>query len=512
VEAVCASGSGTATSGADGSYSITVTSGALPCVLRASSTGGAVLHSMAVGSSSAVVANITPATELMVGELAGADPATFYSGFNAAAAATVTNDAVKAAQADVVLFLKAAGIDLSGVGDLLAGSFAVGNAYDTKLDALTAAMTGSGTTLSTLTSWVVATSPISGSNAIDMAVLPASLLLQPAASNCAALRSGTYRIIMPNPNATLAGQSGLETINAGTLAVTRPDGSTGTLAANGACRFTDAATSADITVSPAGVLLGRYTTGSAVRNFIGFAEQAHTLADLAGNWNLAGMTPGSGSVDAAFNGLATLDVSGQWSAVQNCFNAATWDVSACAPVPASVTGLVGAWKVDSAGGFDVPDASTGAALSRVFAYQSGSGAVMLVNVSQVGFAIWSPVRAIPLPTVGTQTASWNFDLNPDLTSNSAVYETTNLIDSVDATAKSWTRTHGTVGSTVTRVETLAGDNPRIGYSFRAAAIVTGSDGSQQTVRELTQLRVVGMGLSAGVMPSLHVFELAANER
>src|SRR5437868_5414353 len=68
VEAKCGSLSGTATSAADGSYTLKVDNAALPCLLRAASADAAtVLHSVAEGSgAAAATANITPVTELVI--------------------------------------------------------------------------------------------------------------------------------------------------------------------------------------------------------------------------------------------------------------------------------------------------------------------------------------------------------------------------------------------------------------------------------------------------------------
>jgi len=62
VEAKCSAGTGSATSNADGSYSISVTSGSLPCVLKVAPASGPALYSVATGSGSSAVANISPVT------------------------------------------------------------------------------------------------------------------------------------------------------------------------------------------------------------------------------------------------------------------------------------------------------------------------------------------------------------------------------------------------------------------------------------------------------------------
>src|SRR5689334_18910701 len=82
VQAKCATGSGTATTAADGSYSISIVGGALPCLVKV--TGSAdgetvTLHSVAdsgtTNAADAVTsakANATPLTELIITQLTGA--------------------------------------------------------------------------------------------------------------------------------------------------------------------------------------------------------------------------------------------------------------------------------------------------------------------------------------------------------------------------------------------------------------------------------------------------------
>jgi len=516
----CATGVGSGTTLSDGTFSINIVGGVLPCAAEVATAGGTKLHSFATGSGATAVLNITPVTELVFASLVGLDPAVFYASFTGSAATVMTPTLVAAAQSAVIAILKAAGIDLSSFGDLLSAALkastaaAAGDAYDQALDRFGVALASSGTTLTALTTSVIAaTNPTPGT--ADVAALPPALLLQPAAANCSALRSGSYRVLTPLSGTTLSAQFGLISIDAKTLAIVRADASTGSLVANGSCRFTDTGTnySADIVVSPAGVLLGRYTPngGTSYHNLFGFPEQPHAVAELAGQWNVFGMDP-AGSTHVGVAGMAVLSAAGQMSGVVNCENDSTWAVDTCASVPDSVTGLLGPLVVNAAGGFDLPDAATGLVKTRVFAYANGSGTLMIAGISNVGFSVWSKVVAVVLPTVGTNRTSWNFDINPDLSSNSATYESTNLVDSVDATAGSWTRTHGTIGQSVTRVETVFADKPRTGFTFRPAGTVTASDGKTiSVIREFTFLGVTGMGVSIGTLPALKIFEFSARE-
>lgn len=71
VDVKCASGTGTATSNTDGSYTVTVTDGQLPCVLRATGTPDGDLYSVAYGNGRTATANLTPLTQLVVASMAG---------------------------------------------------------------------------------------------------------------------------------------------------------------------------------------------------------------------------------------------------------------------------------------------------------------------------------------------------------------------------------------------------------------------------------------------------------
>ena len=211
VEAKCSSGTGTATSNADGSYTISVTGGVLPCVLKITPATGPALYSVASGTGSSATVNISPVTHLVVANLTGGDPAAYFTGFDATAAAGVTDANVTAAVTAVKTTLLAAGVDL-GTIDVLAGTLTpatgttTGNAYDQALDALAAKLTTAGTTLTTLTTTVAAASPAAPPSApaatTGVASLPADMLLKPAASTCSALRSGSYRMVLPRRAAT----------------------------------------------------------------------------------------------------------------------------------------------------------------------------------------------------------------------------------------------------------------------------------------------------------------------
>lgn len=108
----CVTGTGSGATVSDGTFSINIAGGALPCTVEVTTSDGTKLHSLATGSGTTAVVNITPVTELIVASLAQVDPASFHAGFGASSASTVTPASVAGAESDVIGVLKAAGIDL----------------------------------------------------------------------------------------------------------------------------------------------------------------------------------------------------------------------------------------------------------------------------------------------------------------------------------------------------------------------------------------------------------------
>ena len=80
VEAKCKSGTGTATTNYDGTFTIDISSGSLPCMLKATDpVSNLTLHS--VVETGATTTNISPATELVTANLLGNTPALVFADF-----------------------------------------------------------------------------------------------------------------------------------------------------------------------------------------------------------------------------------------------------------------------------------------------------------------------------------------------------------------------------------------------------------------------------------------------
>ena len=165
----CAAGAAaTTSSAADGRYALALERAALPCVLEAVSADGlTVLHSVALERAVAgaggddVLAHITPLTELLVAQLAGTPPAVFMRKAGATALhAAITPEGIARAQTAVLGVLRQMAIRPSGLTDVLAQPLvaatatSAGDAHDHVLDALAAAMRGSGAQLADLVSLI----------------------------------------------------------------------------------------------------------------------------------------------------------------------------------------------------------------------------------------------------------------------------------------------------------------------------------------------------------------------
>ena len=502
VEVKCAAGTGAGTTGADGTYSVDIAAASLPCVLRVAPVGSAALHSLATGTGATVRANLTPVTELIVASLVGGVPAEWFSSFDGAAASRVTGDAVSSASAAVLSILRAAGLDFGAGVDPIGAAFtaAAGDPYDAALVRLSGALTSSGTTLPDLTRAVAASSAGASSTVV---ALPPDRLLQPAAASCAAMRSGTYRIVSPTPSANLGSQTSTLVFDAGAMSVSRSDGSTGTWTANGECRFTDQGSNytAEVVVSQAGVIVGRMTRGGVSRDFIGFAEQAHAVDKLAGTWNTLGLE-WSGTAFFATSGTVTFDAGGRIVSGTDCTDPATWSIRNCVVVPDSIVALFPPITSDASGGFAFVEG--GAATSRLFAYRAGSGDFMLIAVSMEGnFSLYVADRPVVPQAVGTTSTSWGFDSNASYLAQSAIGEGGNTVTASDST--SWTRLQ-TAANGVQYSNTLLANNPRQGYVHRDAGTTTGSNGLPYNFIQLDWLRTYGMGVTPVLLTTQRVFQ------
>lgn len=475
VQAKCATGSGSATTGVDGRFSLKIDSAVRPCVLSVSAPGGTTLHSVVEGGSGAdVVANITPLTELITASIAGGNTASFFSTFDAAAQAKLTQAGLSGAQQSVALALSGV-VDLAGIDALkdplvAANGGNAGNALDQKLDALGATLAAAQTTLAELSSAMAANPDGTG---------PVAILLQPSHPSCAGLRTGTYRNID-----VAGGHSELLNIDAAALTVTFPsDGAVDTLTADGSCQFTAGAGGSEpgtVLFNKSGVAIVRDgPAGSPATAEVIIPEQTLALGELAGTWNGLGYeSDGAADPYKAAAITFTFDAAGKGSAGADC---EPMNAAACTPWPEQLTATA-----NPQGGFDFTDA---AGTVRAFAFKSADGKLSLFINAPGHFFVASKQEAAPLQVVGNTRKWWDMLLN-DAGGAGAVTDGEMEVLTVDAVDKFYTRRRPNGD-----VETMRFDNPRPGMSYRAANTTIQADGSTKTHPGIVALAVPGTGLS-----------------
>lgn len=162
VDIKCAQGTGTATTNASGYYETTLANAVLPCVLKVTNnvagSNNVTLFSVAAGSGSgAVVANITPLTQLVVANATGNDPAAFFASFNGEQLATISSSNLSSAITKVADELKPI-VDISNTNPLTgsltpatSNSSPNNDPHDLLLEQIKAAIANAGTTLDAVT-------------------------------------------------------------------------------------------------------------------------------------------------------------------------------------------------------------------------------------------------------------------------------------------------------------------------------------------------------------------------
>ncbi|HSV58962.1 MAG TPA: hypothetical protein VLJ19_08705 [Variovorax sp.] len=475
VQAKCATGGGSAVTGADGRFSLKIDNAVRPCVLSVSAPGGTTLHSVVEGGSGTdVVANITPLTELITASLAGGSTASFFSTFDAAAQAKLTQEGLSGAKQSVTLALKGI-VDLAGIDPvkdtlLAANGGNAGNALDQKLDALGTALAAAQITL-TEVSAAVAANP--GSAA------PLQTILQPAAASCAGLRNGNYRTIQVTTD-----HYERVRVDSAALTVTyESDNAVDTLTDAGGCQFgIGGAEPETLLVNKSGVAImreGAPDSPAAVEVII--PEQTIALSELAGTWNALGYE--SDGPDDPYKAAAitfTFDAAGQGSAGAECepMNSAT-----CTPWVDQFTATANA-----DGGFNFTDPL---GTVRAFAFKSADGKLSLFINALGRFFVASKQEAAQLQVVGNSRKWWDLVVN-DRGDVAPVTPGEMEVLTVDAVNKSYTRRRPDKDNSI---ETMRFDNPRPGMSYRAANSTTTSDGGATQHPGIVALGVPGTGLS-----------------
>ena len=485
INATCGSVSGTATTATDGTYTVKIAGGSLPCVLTATSSDGTtVLHSVVAGtgtSSGAAVAQITPLTELLVAQLAAGDPAKFVSSFSSTTA--ISSDAVSAANTAIISALKAAGLDVSAITDIASGTISAGSGtgYDGVLDALKKAIAAANTSLAELTAAVGSTA---GSSTSQSAVMGTALA--PAAPSCPSLKGGTHRVIDFTDNVTYTA-----TVDATNLTVSA-NGKNYTLTKNNTCDYTliDANHTpvSRVLVAKSGMAVWMNGGGNNVpaAGTIGVSFPAQTLDPKALGAVYNRVTYGAANVlpNGAF-GTTTFDAAGVNTSSVNCTNG----VASCAPDP--TPSPLGHLVATADGGVDYVD-NGGSIGAHAFGFRNAQGQIVLIATEASGaVSVLSKQTPLSLPAVGAAVSFWQFRLVPTTATPLVLMpDDSNTVTAVDPATSLVTRKFQD-----NHTDQITFNNPFPGTRYRAPNACTTTTGAAGTCSSVVQLPLQDEGIN-----------------
>ncbi|WP_162995538.1 PKD domain-containing protein [Janthinobacterium agaricidamnosum] len=305
ITAKCQTGTGNATTLADGSYSLAVAGGNLPCLLQITDPAdGSKLHTLVLGNGSAATANITPLTEMLTARVLGSEPTVFFAAFDATIANNkVTPTAVKAAQADVGTVLNGV-VDTSPLVDFLAtplkaatqGNPAGGDAQDRLLDALRVKINAA-----RLTQVVTALAKITNTDAIKQII--ADIAAVPPVAQAGPLQSVVTGTVVTLDGSASSADAGRTLSYAWTLQ-SRPAGSTASLSSPTSVRPTFTADVAGTYVASVIVNDGKVSSNAAAVSITASVANAAPVANAGYAQNVL-----SGSV-VELDGSASSDANG----------------------------------------------------------------------------------------------------------------------------------------------------------------------------------------------------------
>ncbi|MBO9685953.1 MAG: hypothetical protein J7598_05020 [Mitsuaria chitosanitabida] len=479
VKLTCAKGTATVTASAAGVFSATITDGALPCVLTATSADGKTeLHSLAAGTgNAATTVNVTPLSELLIARLSGGDAKAFVSGFGASTAISAAD--VTAAQTALLASLKAAGLDTGSVTDIVGGALTAGSSagYDGVLDKLGVLLTSAGITLTDL-STAVSTTTKTGSDTSNATI---GTLLAPAASDCPGFKSGALRVID-----LTGGESTVMTVDATKLTVN--DGTTTyPLTRNAACDYTVGnANAARVLVSRAGVAV--FMSGSGKTGWVGvaFPEQRLDLSALAATYN----TVSYSNVAAGGFGDTVFATDGRNGLSHNCTT-----LKDCV----ADTQAKGQLVPNAGGGFDYANDPRGSQ-ARVFAYRTLSGKPMMIALrNDHTVTVMTKQEPLALPALNRVAAYWQFNANQYGVFPAVV--DTNTVTSVDPAASTVTR----LFSSDLHTDAVVYNTPFPGMRHRDGASCAPVKGGYVSCNSAVHLPFGGMQLSVSAEPSKVIF-------
>jgi len=510
VQVKCAKGEGTATTTSIGGFTVTVSGGALPCIVKVSGTdsnGVAVsLHSVAdAGSGDRATVNVTPITEMIVAQLLAVMPADAFANFNPQ---LVTQAALAEAATAIVDALKSAGIDLGAIDPLKddlvpASGSAAGNAYDKLLDLLGGRIGPE--SLPLVVNQIATAAAANSTGGLTTAI---GAVAGGTLEGCPVAVSGKYRTL------EYWGRTTVREINFKDMTFQLRTGGTIPMTADPAkpCTFTATGTADgqvtewSVAFGPSGVgsFRARYISPSVTPGVNGyiFPEQAHTLSSVAGTWSF--VQSGHDVNDGNIHWPGQLALASSGSVAVCDYDPTSWT---CAQDDGG--GMNATARAD--GGFDLnePGAS---GVARLYAYRAPNGSLAvfgttnpdgLDTVPQQTIIVATQLQKATLPAVGAVSKYWDTTLTHPLggvrTTAAPTPDATTVL-AVDGTAGTVTRKRQSDG----REDLVRYNEPVDGVRTRAAGSWSG-----QNYLGVYMIPLAGMGVTTIVntLPEVHFYSV-----
>jgi hypothetical protein len=504
VDVKCATGTGTATTNADGTYTVTISSGVAPCLLRVTS-GTTVLHSAV--EPGAASANISPLTQLVVANALGGDPATAF-GAGVTSGSNISATTLATAVTNVQTALAGLGLSLTGIDPLKATLTAAtestaGNAQDKQIDGLMAALKNVNVPISSLTT-VLAAPTASTASAAATAVAnfaTTNAVSTAALSNCPIARNGNYYHAAPGDTSLnlvrldFVANSGVDVSNGNAPLTITPDPvkpcaytfglSTGQqvnvrVSASGLAAFSINGATTSTFPNSAAVALDNGATSA--MGLVIPAQSGYTANDMAGTFysmQFAKM-PGFGNLYRnVFVKVVMTASTATTGTVQffQCFGNGT----ACSTT--EISGTASTFVLDPTTGIATITQSSGGAVTKTAAFRSTNGDIAGIGVNTAPNATFAnnffvfARRVSPFPgrAVGSTQSNWIWNLANGGTAGTITQRSfyrTFTVNSVDTTAKSFTRTSNETPTPT--VDTVFLDGPLTGIGMVHRPAVTAS--------------------------------------
>jgi hypothetical protein len=473
VTAKCAAGAGNATSTTDGTYSIRIANGALPCVLSALAPNSSSPLNSAIEDSGdrAVTANITTLTQLVFDQINAQASEMLIDNFStekSKVTATLLNQAKQKIRESLLSVVDLGNLD--PVKDVLVAQSATssGNAHDVKLDTLRDKLAAAQLTLPMLNKIIA-----DNSNSNTAEVIKTSV--QPANADCAGFRSGTYRVIEP-ANATPVYSI---IFNAQTLSAVTPSG-TITMKSDG-CKLT--APDGTVTViGPQGAGVMRTAAGTLAAVI---PQQSLSLAELQGTWNYVMRARETGTAYIGMWGEIQLDSAGKSTRRENCTSVAC-SVLSGTQLPTLTANSDGSFSSSQN--------------EKFYAFRASTGVMALIGISTTANDIGKIVyaRKGPAPDLSLIDRIYKrADISVSAAGlvSSAFEQTEYLVTAVNPTEKTVNRRF----FGLCRQDTLSYGAPFSQMFNRSTATINSCTGTPNALAPVRGVSSNGLGVSAYVL-------------